>query len=90
MNFDTEEKLNNIFLQTPVWDKVEALESLGIKLNLTDEEQVEIAGKKARAEKEEELRSEKETKARAKEFMDNMVKGVDFKESWEKLFKIRK
>ena len=75
------EKLNNLWEALLIWDQVEALESLGIKIDLTDEEIVAIAAAKARAEKEEELRSEKETKARAKEFMDNMVKGMDFKES---------
>lgn len=84
------EKINNIWEALPVWDKVEALEFLGIKLNLTDEEQIEIAGQKAKAEKEEELKEQRQTKARTKEFMDNMVKGMDFKESWNNLFKIRK
>lgn len=84
------EKIDNIISQLPIWDKVDALEYLGVKLDLTDEEQIEIAGEKARTEKKEEIKSEKENKVRAKEFMDNMVKGMDFKESWENLFKIRK
>ncbi len=82
----TVEKLNDIWEALSVWDKVEALEFLGIKLDLTDEEQISIASEKAAEEKKEELKDAKENKIRTAEFIANMNSGVDYKKALEKLF----
>ncbi len=84
-----ETKLNDLFIQLKIWDKVEALEYLGMKLNLTDNEQIEIAGLKASFEKSEEIKEAKETHKRVDEFMGNMWGDKDYKEALDKLFKIR-
>ncbi len=84
-----ETKLNEIWNSLKIWDKVEALEYLGMKLNLTDNEQIEIAGLKASFEKSEEIKEEKENHKRVDEFMGNMWAGKDYKQAMDKLFKIR-
>jgi len=80
-----EEKINDILSVLPIWDKIDALEYLGIKLNLTDDEIVSIAGQKAAFEKKEELEEEKNRKVKVKEFMNNMWAGADFSKAMQAL-----
>ena len=81
------ENLNEIFEQLKDWDKIEALEFLSIKLNLTDEDNIRIAGEKARFEKEEEIKEAKESQIRIHGYFEAINSGKSNQEALNQLFK---
>ncbi len=87
---ETENTRNNfkdIFMALPVWDQQEALESLGINLKLSDEAQINIAGEKAKAEKEEELKEAKESQIKLHGYFEAINSGKSNQEALNILFR---